>query len=211
MRWLWIGVLVAAVTLAVVPGPYHATSVHSAPALKKKCKVVTKKVHGRKKRVKVCTAVKPTPKPKATPTDSPTLIPTATNTATPTPTLTSTLTVTATSTPTSTSTPTMPPGAPTQNVQVSASVSNPSPHQNSEETVYGRFLVSGQGVAGVPMDTAWHYRTTTSTCSGTTDASGTASCSRSISRATLGYTVSIDVVFTYGGLTYSTGTSFTPQ
>jgi hypothetical protein len=90
-------------------------------------------------------------------------------------------------------------------------VSNPSPRQNSEETVYGHFLVNGQGVAGVPMDTTWHYRTTTSGCWGTTDGSGTASCSRSISRATIGYTVYIGVVFTYGSQTYTTGTSFTPQ
>jgi len=61
------------------------------------------------------------------------------------------------------------------------------------------------------MDTSWHYKTTTSGCSGTTDSSGTASCSRSISRATIGYTVSIGVTFTYSGQVYVTGTNFTPQ
>jgi hypothetical protein len=60
------------------------------------------------------------------------------------------------------------------------------------------------------METTWHYKTTTSGCSGVTDGSGTASCSRDISRATVGYTVGIDVTFTYGGQTYTTQTSFTP-
>jgi hypothetical protein len=72
-------------------------------------------------------------------------------------------------------------------------VSHPSPRQNSEETVYGRFLVNGQGVAGVPRDTIWHDQTTTSGCSGTTDASGTARGRRSMSPATLGYTLSPSV------------------
>jgi hypothetical protein len=90
-------------------------------------------------------------------------------------------------------------------------VSNPSPTQNSEETAYGRILVNGQGVAGVAMDTAWNYKTTTSYCSGVTDASGTASCSRDISRATVGYPVNINVVFSYNGQQYSASTTFTPQ
>jgi hypothetical protein len=71
--------------------------------------------------------------------------------------------------------------------------------------------VNGQGVAGVPMSTSWYYKTTTSYCSGITDGSGTASCSRDISRATKGYTVTIAVAFTYNGQVYSTSTGFTPQ
>jgi hypothetical protein len=72
--------------------------------------------------------------------------------------------------------------------------------------------VGGQGVANAQMDTTWHYKTTTSGCSGTTDASGTASCTRLIGRATIGYTVKIDVVFTApDGTRVSTATSFTPR
>jgi len=144
-------------------------------------------------------------------TSTPTFTTTAAPTSTPTPTPTVTPAPVSTNTPTATSTATSAPSAGTQNVQVSASVSDPSPHQNEVETVFGRILVNGRGVAGVPMDTSWHYKTTTSGCSGTTDGSGTASCSRSISRATIGYTVSIGVTFTYSGQVYTTGTSFTPQ
>ena len=104
-----------------------------------------------------------------------------------------------------------PPPPPTVNVQVSASVNNAAPSQYSYVTVSGTFLNNGQPVSGVEMDTAWHYKTTTSYCSGTTDGSGVASCSRDISRATIGYTVQIDVTFTWQGQTYTTSTSFTPQ
>jgi hypothetical protein len=179
---------------------------------------------------RVVKAPSPTPTPTRTPKPRPTGTPTSTPTLTPTPTPTATLTATATTTPvqaavpdtpTATPTPTIIPTAteaptatPTQaaqNVQVSAWVSNPSPTHNSEETVYGRILVTGQGAAGVEMDTTWNYKTTTSYCSGVTDASGTASCSRDIGRATSGYPVTVTVVFNYDGQQYATSTGFTPQ
>jgi hypothetical protein len=65
------------------------------------CKIVTKKVHGKKKRVKVCHSVT-TAKPTSTPTDTPTPTATATSTLIPT----STTTPTPTNTPTPTATPT---------------------------------------------------------------------------------------------------------
>lgn len=67
--------------------PSRAIGAHDT---KKVCKTVTKKVHGKKKKVKVCHAVRVAPKPTATgtstprPTDTPT--PTATPTSTPRPT-----------------------------------------------------------------------------------------------------------------------------
>jgi hypothetical protein len=94
---------------------------------------------------------------------------------------------------------------------MTASVSNPAPHQRSDVTVYGQLTVNGVGVAGLPMSATWYYRTTTSSCAGTTDASGTASCTRNISSATAGYTVRIVVAITYNGQSYSASTSFTPQ
>jgi mono/diheme cytochrome c family protein len=91
------------------PGPQHSpealasSHAHVIPA-KKKCKFVTKKVHGKKKRVKVCTKVKATPTPTETPTETPTDTPTPTLTppsAPAQPTSTPTPTPTATATPTS--------------------------------------------------------------------------------------------------------------
>jgi hypothetical protein len=57
------------------------------------------------------------------------------------------------------------------------------------------------------MTTSWHYKTTTSSCSGVTGADGVAACSRGIGRATSGYRLNVDVVIDgYGATTW-----FTPQ
>src|SRR5579864_4214754 len=81
-RVLPVCAIVLALLLAALPGhPSGAAAGSGLPALpdKKVCKTVTKKVHGKKKRVRVCHTVKP--KPTATPTDTPT--PTATPTPIP--------------------------------------------------------------------------------------------------------------------------------
>ena len=89
MRRLWVLCLSAAVLLAIMPGAYGAGNAHSATFAKKKCKMVTKKVHGKKKKVKVCQSARPpAAKPTRTPTNTPT--PTSTTTLTPTPTATPT-------------------------------------------------------------------------------------------------------------------------
>jgi hypothetical protein len=94
-------------------------------------------------------------------------------------------------------------------VEVTAWVDNPTPIQNSVVTVFGRIIVDGRPKGGVRMDTTWHYRTKDSGCSGMTDVKGEASCSRRISMATVGYTVRIEVDFTYERKVYRTETSFT--
>lgn len=150
-----------------------------------------------------------TPTSTSTPAQPPT--PTQTPTSAPTPTATDTTVVTATPTDTALATATATNTAPAENVQVSASVSNEYPSDNSTETVYGTLTANGQGVAGVTMNTTWYYKSTTVGCSGMTDASGSASCSRDISTATKGYTVLVEVSFAYNGQTYTTSTSFTPE
>jgi mono/diheme cytochrome c family protein len=70
-------VICGMLVVAGAPGPSHSpealASSHAHLILaKKKCKFVTKKVHGKKKRVKVCTKVKAKPTPTETPTDTPT-------------------------------------------------------------------------------------------------------------------------------------------
>jgi len=96
-------------------------------------------------------------------------------------------------------------------VEVTAWVDNPTPTQNSTVTVFGKFTIRSAGIAGVPMDTTWHYKSTDSRCDGVTDAQGIATCNREIGKATKGYTVKIDVVFTYEGKIYRAQTSFTPH
>ena len=93
------------------------------------------------------------------------------------------------------------------NAQICASVSNATPAQYSNVTVYGRLLVNGVGQSGLTMNTSWHYKSTVSYCSGVTDANGLAQCTRDISRATEGYQVNVDVAFQ----SYSARTWFTPQ
>ena len=57
------------------------------------------------------------------------------------------------------------------------------------------------------MSATWHYKTTTSSCDGTTNLGGLASCSQSIGQATIGYQVNVDV--SING--YVATTWFTPQ
>ena len=66
-------------------------------------------------------------------------------------------------------------------------------------------------VAGVPMHTIWHYKSSTVGCDGLSGSDGTASCLRTIGRATIGYYVRIDVQFTYAGQVYLESTGFTPH
>lgn len=90
-------------------------------------------------------------------------------------------------------------------------VSDPSPRQRSNVTVYARLTEAGQPVAGATMVAEWAYRTTTSYCSGNTGADGVASCTRFISMATIGYRVVITVTLTPpDGPTLTTAASFTP-
>jgi hypothetical protein len=63
----------------------QAPLVHGAVARKQTCKTVTKKVHGKKQKVKVCHTVKAAAKPAATKTPTPTVTPVNTPTPTATP------------------------------------------------------------------------------------------------------------------------------
>ena len=93
---------------------------------------------------------------------------------------------------------------------ITAYVSNSQPAQNSAETVSGQLYVNGLPANGATMDTTWHYKTTTSFCSGTSGSAGIASCTKNVGHASLGFTVVINVVMTYNGQTYTASTSFTP-
>src|SRR4051812_1374590 len=60
-----------------------------------------------------------------------------------------------------------------------ATVSNAHPTHNTHVTITG--VLKGAKVAGALMTATWHYKTTTSTCTATTNSKGVASCARSIS------------------------------
>ncbi len=161
-----------------------------------------------------------TPTPTDTPTPTNTPKPTATRMPTRTPTPTPTKTPVPTNTPRPTAAPVPPtsppppPATPTPvpvSCSVEAWVDNPNPSQNSTVTVFGKLTCNGAGVANASMHTVWHYKSKDSTCDGTTGGDGVAACQRRIGRATVGYTVRIDVAITWNGKTYYASTGFTPQ
>ena len=92
-------------------------------------------------------------------------------------------------------------------MQMCAWVSDGSPAQRANVTVYGRLYRAGSPVVGVAMHTTWHYKTTTPTEDCTTGYDGIGRCTRNIGNASKGYRVRVDV--TISG--YYAGTSFTPQ
>jgi hypothetical protein len=101
---------------------------------------------------------------------------------------------------------------PTGRYEVTATVDNPNPAQNSNVTVTGTLTRDGQGVKAATMDTVWHYKTRTVGCSGVTDSNGVASCTRYISGAAKGYTIVIDITLKLpDGGTVQAETRFTPR
>ena len=67
--------------------------------------------------------------------------------------------------------------------------------------------MNGVGQSGQTITTPWHYKRTTSYCSGITHVNGLAECTRYIGGASRGYQVNVDVEI--GG--YTVTTWFTPQ
>ena len=89
----------------------------------------------------------------------------------------------------------------------------PSRRHNTPRGIimWGILMRDGVGISGAPMQTTWHYRTTTSCRDAVSGGSGVASCTRFISTATVGYYVSITVEFSYQGQRYLAQTGFIPQ
>lgn len=158
-----------------------------------------------------------TPRPSSTPTNTPTSTPTHTPGPSPTPTPTRTPVPTWTPRPTATPVPPTPipatsaPVPAVPDCEITAWVNDDAPAQRQHVQVYGRLICDGQPVVGAPMYVSWHYKSTTQSCSGTTDNDGTAVCERSIGGASSGYYVRLDVSITHAGRTYSTSTGFTPK
>lgn len=102
------------------------------------------------------------------------------------------------------------PGVP---AAVEAVLSDPAPRRTARLTVTGRLLRGDTGIAGVPMRTVWHFRSGDATCNSRsgTDEEGRATCTFSMSGATPGHEVVVDVSFEYEGRTYQTQLRFTPQ
>lgn len=95
---------------------------------------------------------------------------------------------------------------PNDELELCAWVSDDKPAQNSTVTVTGVLLSYQRPRQGRTMIATWNYKTTTVTCTGTTNTAGAATCERQISQATSDFQVNVDV--TIDGITATT--FFTP-
>ena len=111
---------------------------------------------------------------------------------------------TPTTSPPITASPTTAPPPPGPSHSCTASMSNPTPGAGGYDTVN-----VSSNVPNAPVTITKHYKTTTSSDSGTTDANGAASITFNIGHPTVGYTVEVDVSINNGEASCST--SFTPQ
>ena len=106
---------------------------------------------------------------------------------------------------TSATTTVMVPVSHSASLSCSASMSNASPSDYSTTDV----IVHTS--AGAAVTTTAHYKSTDTTHTGTADGSGVATIPYDISRATVGYTVVVDVTVSAGRAAASCSTSFTPS
>ena len=86
-----------------------------------------------------------------------------------------------------------------------ASMSNSTPSDNSTDDVYVRTA------AGATVSATAHYKSTNTTHTGAANGSGMASVVFDIGRATVGYTVQVDVTVSLSGESGSCSTQFTPH
>lgn len=96
------------------------------------------------------------------------------------------------------------------NLNVAAQISNPAP-TGGREVVTATVTDSGKPVQGADVTLTVHYKSTTKTVTGTTDANGVTRITWSIGNPSKGYSVSVDVAANYGGNSASTQVSFTPH
>ena len=111
---------------------------------------------------------------------------------------------TGTVSPTATSPTTSPPAQPAS-LTCTASMSNPSPADNSTD------YMDVRTAAGATVSATAHYKSTNTTKTGVAGGSGVASIAFDIGRATVGYTVQVDVTVSLNGGSGSCSTQFTPQ
>lgn len=96
-------------------------------------------------------------------------------------------------------------------LKAAASMSNSAPAQNTTISAMVSVTKGGLAAAGAKVTIACHYKSTTSTYGGVTDAAGVATIPFGISRASIGYRVVVDVTVSLNGETTTASTSFTPR
>lgn len=96
--------------------------------------------------------------------------------------------------------------------EVQGCVNNVFQPAGSDVTVFGRLVVGGKVISGVPMNASFGFFNKTATCtSGPSGGDGVASCSVNIGSDQARIPVVVVLSFTYNGTTYQTTVEFTPQ
>lgn len=95
-------------------------------------------------------------------------------------------------------------------------ISDPSPMQDSEVTVFARVTDDrGRPVEGARVSFSWEFKTLSRTDQTLTDASGVVSDTRAIGKATKGHAVRVNILAVKGGLSGETSgetsVSFVPR
>jgi len=104
-------------------------------------------------------------------------------------------------------TPTPTPAAGDVTVTAAMTPANPSP--NAPVTVTGSLLVSGRAVPGLEMRSKWYTQYGIKECDAITDQNGVASCTLPNADAWPGYSVVVQVIFSYIGQDFVAYTSYT--
>jgi hypothetical protein len=98
------------------------------------------------------------------------------------------------------------PASPSSPLTCSASMSNPTPSDNSTDDV-----IVHTGVAGSSVTATAHYKSTNTTHTSSAAGNGVAEVAFDIGRATVGYQVTVDVTVAAAGASTTCSTAFTPQ
>jgi len=103
-------------------------------------------------------------------------------------------------------------GSDTTGTQVQGCVNNVFPPAGSDITVYGRLIVGGKIITGVPMTARFSFYTRTTDCtSGPSGADGVASCTVNVGSDQAKVNVEVLLTFMYNGTTYQNTVDFNPQ
>lgn len=104
------------------------------------------------------------------------------------------------------------PGSDATGAQVQGCVNNVFPPAGSDLTVFGRLIVGGKVITGVPMTARFSFLAKTASCtSGASGPDGVASCTVNVTSDQANITVEVLLTFTYNGVNYQNTLEFIPK
>ncbi len=104
------------------------------------------------------------------------------------------------------------PGSTTTGVDVQACLSDTTPAKGSNVTLYARLIIAGKAVSGATFQARFGFFNRVVECtSGSSNASGVASCSVNVGNDNSPTNVDVQVVFDYNGRSYRNSLEFRPS